>query len=189
MDCYYRHNISVFYQWQTHLVIVVYYESRKRELKIRLMYEGRYDEWLNLELRNLHDLSIKWGKTRANPRRRRFYYSRIKKGERQGKNVNVTWRSSFGPALFYWVPPHNNGAICQHLRPTEEKTTCVTNKNRREPRIDQRVLSFNNKLSPNYYTNSYQYFRNYFMIEIITWQSWREDGNCGHRHFRADSFG
>jgi hypothetical protein len=31
-----------------------------------------------------------------------------------------------------------------------------------------RVLSFNNKLYPNYYTNSYQYFRNYFMIEIMT---------------------
>jgi hypothetical protein len=27
-------------------VIVVYYESRKRELKIRLMNEGRYDERL-----------------------------------------------------------------------------------------------------------------------------------------------
>ena len=27
----------------------------------------------------------------------------------------VTWRSSFGPVLFYWVPPRNNGATCQHL--------------------------------------------------------------------------
>jgi hypothetical protein len=34
---------------------VVYYESRKRELKIRLMNEGRCDERLKLELRNLHD--------------------------------------------------------------------------------------------------------------------------------------
>ncbi len=33
---------------------VVYYESRKRELKIRLMNEGQCDERLKLELRNLH---------------------------------------------------------------------------------------------------------------------------------------
>jgi hypothetical protein len=32
----------------------VYYESRKRELKIRLMNEGRCDERLKVELRNLH---------------------------------------------------------------------------------------------------------------------------------------
>ena len=33
---------------------VVYYESIKQELKIRPIYECRYDERLKLKLRNLH---------------------------------------------------------------------------------------------------------------------------------------
>jgi hypothetical protein len=77
-------------------------------------------------------------------------------------------RFYFGPALSIGSHPATTEPPDIISAPTEEKTTCVTNKNRREPRIAQRVLSFNNKLSPNYYTNSYQYFRNYFMIEIMT---------------------
>ncbi len=37
------------------LLILLYYESRKRELKGRLIYEDRYDERLKkLKMRNLH---------------------------------------------------------------------------------------------------------------------------------------
>jgi hypothetical protein len=81
---------------------------------------------------------------------------------------HVTWRSSFGPALSIVSHPVTTETPDKISTPTEEKTVCTTNKNRREPRIVQRVLSFNNKISTNYYTNFYQYFRNYFMIEIMT---------------------
>jgi hypothetical protein len=57
---------------------------------------------------------------------------------------------------------------CQESSLRKKKSRYIKTKIRREPRIAQRVLSFNNKLSQNYYTNSYPYVRNYFMIEIMT---------------------
>ncbi len=44
---------SIHEFWLMTCEVVVYYESRKRELKIRLMNQGRCDERLKIELRNV----------------------------------------------------------------------------------------------------------------------------------------
>jgi hypothetical protein len=46
---------SPFTQFYFVLFFILFYESRKRELKTRPIYEDRWDERLKLNPRNLHD--------------------------------------------------------------------------------------------------------------------------------------
>ena len=46
--------------WYHYVTVVVYYESRKRDLKIRPMNEGRYDERLKVRVEESTCLTYTW---------------------------------------------------------------------------------------------------------------------------------